>query len=146
MPGQNKTYCQDESGNYGKTIWQYRWPSDSVLKDRSWKKFSVMRFTSRTWTNFMRFVKLIFTINLVLKFWRSNLVAATQYVTDVEMVDRTLLHNGDINLPLPWIYRKIPNYGPTPAATEAGDTLLSWKSNFLYLHLLAWVFQVVIYF
>ena len=27
MPGQNKTYCQDESGNYGKTIWQYRWPS-----------------------------------------------------------------------------------------------------------------------
>ena len=27
MPGQNKTYCQDESGNYGKTIWQYRWPA-----------------------------------------------------------------------------------------------------------------------
>ena len=26
MPGQNKTYYQDESGNYGKTIWQYRWP------------------------------------------------------------------------------------------------------------------------
>ena len=26
MPGQNKSYCQDESGNYGKTIWQYRWP------------------------------------------------------------------------------------------------------------------------
>ena len=26
MPGQNKTYCQDGSGNYGKTIWQYRWP------------------------------------------------------------------------------------------------------------------------
>ena len=26
MPEQNKTYCQDESGNYGKTIWQQRQP------------------------------------------------------------------------------------------------------------------------
>ena len=32
MPVQNKTYCQDESGNYGKTIWQYRWPTDSKLR------------------------------------------------------------------------------------------------------------------
>ena len=30
MPGQNKTYCPDESGYYGKTIWQYRWPIQMV--------------------------------------------------------------------------------------------------------------------
>ena len=34
MPGQNKTYCQDESGNYGKTIWQYRWPTADTKHNR----------------------------------------------------------------------------------------------------------------
>ena len=44
MPGQNKAYCQDESGNYGKTIWQYRWPilptMEIVIEPYLGKKYS----------------------------------------------------------------------------------------------------------
>ena len=52
MPGQNKTYCQDESGNCGKTIWQYRWPKEKTHSGATYSFFhSLVRAINETWSS-----------------------------------------------------------------------------------------------